>query len=125
MSSKDETLYCERCGISFLWTSEERSRAAMVAARPLLCPGCRHLLPQEGQERGLVRWYNRRKRYGFISCQDGADIFVHGSSLRNTRLLREGDLVEFEIDTSANRSAAAAVNLLLSAKEQKQMADDG
>ncbi|MEZ4609714.1 MAG: hypothetical protein R2838_05615 [Caldilineaceae bacterium] len=40
---QDEIEYCERCGISFLWSAEEQKRRADM---PRLCSGCRRLLPQ-------------------------------------------------------------------------------
>jgi CspA family cold shock protein len=51
---------------------------------------------------GIVKWFNDRKGYGFISQEDGNDVFVHFSSIEATgyKTLSEGDNVEFEIEES-------------------------
>jgi CspA family cold shock protein len=48
---------------------------------------------------GKVKWFNTRKGYGFISTEDGTDIFVHYSSISGDgyRALSEGDSVSFDI----------------------------
>ena len=48
---------------------------------------------------GIVKWFNDRKGYGFISQEDGKDVFVHYSSIeaQGFKTLAEGDRVDFEI----------------------------
>jgi CspA family cold shock protein len=48
---------------------------------------------------GIVKWFNDKKGFGFISVEDGEDIFVHYTSIESEgfRTLEEGDKVEFEI----------------------------
>ena len=48
---------------------------------------------------GTVKWFNQRKGYGFISGDDGRDIFVHYASISGEgfKTLTEGDPVSFEI----------------------------
>ena len=47
---------------------------------------------------GTVKWFNAKKGYGFISDENGDDIFVHFSALNMSgfKVLEEGDKVEFE-----------------------------
>lgn len=50
-------------------------------------------------ETGTVKWFNASKGYGFISREEGEDVFVHHKSIQGEgfRSLDEGDKVEFEI----------------------------
>jgi CspA family cold shock protein len=51
---------------------------------------------------GTVKWFNESKGYGFISTEDGSDVFVHYSSIQGDgyKSLAEGDSVSFEIEDS-------------------------
>ncbi len=51
---------------------------------------------------GIVKWFNDRKGYGFISQEDGNDVFVHFSSIDapGYKTLAEGDNVDFDIEES-------------------------
>lgn len=48
---------------------------------------------------GTVKWFNESKGYGFISRDEGDDVFVHYSEIQGDgfRTLQEGDKVEFEV----------------------------
>ena len=58
--------------------------------------------------RGTVKWFNAEKGYGFISIEDGNDVFVHFSAIQGEgfKTLEEGQAVEFEI-TQGNRGPQA------------------
>ena len=49
--------------------------------------------------KGRVKWFNQPKGFGFISQDDGDDLFVHFSSIQQQgfKVLDEGDEVEFKI----------------------------
>ena len=50
-------------------------------------------------EQGTVKWFNDAKGYGFISRQNGEDVFVHFSAIQagGFRSLQEGQAVQFEV----------------------------
>jgi cold shock protein len=49
--------------------------------------------------RGSVKWFNEAKGFGFISQEDGEDVFVHFSAIQGDgfKTLAEGEQVEFEV----------------------------
>ena len=48
---------------------------------------------------GKVKWFNEVKGYGFVTMDDGKDVFVHYSAIQGDgfRTLNENDDVEFEV----------------------------
>jgi CspA family cold shock protein len=50
-------------------------------------------------ETGTVKWFNDAKGYGFISRQNGEDVFVHFSAIQASgfRSLQEGQQVQFDV----------------------------
>jgi CspA family cold shock protein len=48
---------------------------------------------------GTVKWFNSEKGYGFVTSEDGLDIFVHFSAITGDgfKSLDEGQKVEFEV----------------------------
>ncbi|MCK5512422.1 MAG: cold-shock protein [Thermodesulfovibrionia bacterium] len=49
---------------------------------------------------GIVKWFNESKGFGFISTEDGSDVFVHYSSIQGNgyKSLAEGDSVSFDVE---------------------------
>ncbi|MDI3256917.1 MAG: cold-shock protein [Kyrpidia sp.] len=60
---------------------------------------------------GRVKWFNPDKGYGFISREDGEDVFVHYSAIQSQgyRTLSEGQWVEFDIVQGTRGPQAANV----------------
>ncbi len=63
---------------------------------------------------GVVKWFNSEKGYGFITHEDGPDLFVHYSEIQSSgyRSLNEGDKVEFEITDGKKGKQASAVTVI-------------
>lgn len=63
---------------------------------------------------GTVKWFNAEKGYGFISGDDGNDVFVHYSEIQTEgfRSLEENQKVEFEIGTGPKGPQATKVRIL-------------
>ena len=60
-------------------------------------------------EKGIVKWFNAEKGFGFIERESGDDVFVHFSAILGDgfKSLEEGQAVSFEI-VEGNRGAQAA-----------------
>ncbi len=60
---------------------------------------------------GTVKWFNAEKGFGFISREDGDDVFVHYSEIQGSgyRTLEENQRVEFEITQGAKGLQASSV----------------
>ena len=59
---------------------------------------------------GTVKWFNPEKGYGFISQNDGEDLFVHFSEIKmdGFKTLDEGAAVAFDVTTGQNGKLQAS-----------------
>ena len=105
----DRFLACTSCGTRF-WVGDSVSAGA-----PDLCPGCRLILPSAGRQRGVVKFYNIRKGWGFIAQPDGKEIFFHRSALvlGAEPLVQEGELVEYGVEESGRGPQAVEMSRLI------------
>ena len=63
---------------------------------------------------GTVKWFNSEKGYGFISQEDGPDVFVHFSAIQGEgyKNLEENQRVEFELTQGQKGPQAANVRVV-------------
>ena len=64
--------------------------------------------------KGTVKWFNNEKGYGFITAEDGKDVFVHfsGLNMEGFKTLEEGASVEFDITDGAKGPQAVNVEVV-------------
>jgi cold shock protein len=83
---------------------------AVVSSTPLYSVTCLHFQRNSAHistqrntsntmETGTVKWFNDAKGYGFLSRQNGEDVFVHFSAIQSNgfRSLQEGQQVQFDV----------------------------
>ena len=64
--------------------------------------------------KGTVKWFNEKKGFGFISREDGDDVFVHYTAIQSSgfKNLQEGQNVEFEVQDGPKGPQAVNVTVL-------------
>ena len=69
---------------------------------------------EEFMNTGKVKWFNAEKGYGFITTDEGKDVFVHYSSIQadGFRSLEEGQTVTFDIVEGDRGQQAANVTVV-------------
>lgn len=65
---------------------------------------------------GTIKFYNIKKRFGFVAGEDGKDYFIHKTGIEPGNFIKEGDKVVFEIQDS--EKGPVAVKLKLISKEE-------
>ncbi|MGB6977012.1 MAG: cold-shock protein [Gammaproteobacteria bacterium] len=72
------------------------------------------------RQKGKVKWFNSKKGYGFIQCEDGKDAFVHFNSIEaeGYRTLNEGQEVEFTLKNGDKGLQAENVKAAVTDREE-------
>ncbi|MFU0828280.1 MAG: Cold shock protein CspB [Lachnoclostridium sp.] len=65
-------------------------------------------------KKGTVKWFNAKKGFGFLTDEEGNDVFVHFTALNmeGFKVLEEGQTVEFEVVNGEKGPQAANVTVL-------------
>ena len=64
--------------------------------------------------KGIVKWFDAQKGYGFITDEEGKDIFVHFSALQmdGFKVVNEGDMVTFDVIDAEKGKQATNVTVV-------------
>jgi len=62
---------------------------------------------------GKVKWYDKKKGYGFILCDDGNDVFVHYTDFSSSSLRSLSDGEEVTFETTPGEKGLRAQNVAL------------
>lgn len=62
-------------------------------------------------QKGIIKWFNEEKGFGFIAVEGGKDVFVHFSAIKKEgfKTLKEGQNVEFSVEEGQRGPQAAEV----------------
>lgn len=74
-------------------------------------PTSDYLRGRQSRLNGTVKWFNAEKGYGFITDENGQDVFVHYSAIQQEgfKSLEEGESVEFDVIQGERGPQAANV----------------
>jgi cold shock CspA family protein len=91
--------------------------ATRWGAREIVPPLCLRCFRQAGplpKERGTIKWFDRRKRHGFIVSEQGDELFFRKSQLftKSTKKLHEGQVVRFHVGSALKGAEALNVEVL-------------
>ncbi|MCM1084381.1 MAG: cold-shock protein [Clostridium sp.] len=64
--------------------------------------------------KGTVKWFNSQKGYGFLTCDEGNDVFVHftGLNMEGFKTLEENQSVEFDVVDGEKGPQAVNVSVI-------------
>lgn len=117
MSGQSCIAVCRRCGIGFLVTPGYLKHVQRWGARvsvPQLCTRCFRRKGPLPKQRGKVKWFDRRKHYGFIVGEQGEQIFVHQNALykANGSQPQEGQVALYHVRYAIKGPEALNVELV-------------
>lgn len=80
---------------------------------------------ESGTLKGVVKWFNDAKGFGFIEHTDGKDVFVHYSVIESDgfKTLKDGEEVNYEIQEGPKGLHASKVKRSASAEEEAAAAE--
>ena len=117
MTFRDTLVTCQECGKSFVFTVEVQRRLAEQGREvtiPELCDDCTRRVKYGNRLHGRIKWFSLEKGFGFITQDDGSEIFVHRSGVPLSEQgtlpeLPEGQEVLYEVLDSPKGPQAVKV----------------
>ena len=87
MNFRDTPVTCQECGKQFVFTVEKQRRMADRGQKvlpPDTCDACTPKVTYGGKFHGRIKWFNPEKGWGFITQDDGREVFVHRDGITLT-----------------------------------------
>jgi CspA family cold shock protein len=117
MTGFSDAVICQRCGRGFVATPNYRdflARRGVQVKVPVLCMTCFLKTGPLPKKQGEVKWFDPRKRYGFIVTREGQDVFLHQRQIleENGDGPREGQAVRFHLYHSRKGPEAMNVEIV-------------
>jgi CspA family cold shock protein len=117
MDRSSQAVVCHRCGRGFVRTPAYRNflaRRGIKVRVPVLCMTCFLKTGPMPKQKGEVKWFDSRKRYGFIVSRAGEEVFVHQQQILagDDANLHEGQDVRFHVHDTFKGPEALNVEAL-------------
>ena len=116
MSEQMTVVECKRCGTSFILSPNYRdwlARRGVKVIQPMLCATCFSKVGPLPKQRGVIKWFNPHKRYGFISAEEGEDVFFHQEQIvEGEEVAHEGLRARFHVRYAEKGPQALNVEVL-------------
>jgi CspA family cold shock protein len=117
MSDQMTVVVCERCGTSFILSANYRdwlARRGVKVIQPMLCMTCFMKIGPLPKQHGVIKWFNPDKNYGFISIEEGEDIFFHQQQIVGDKdhETYEGQTARFHVRYAEKGPRALNIELL-------------
>ena len=117
MSDQLQVIVCQRCGRGFILTTtycDLLARRGVEVVVPVLCPTCFLRKGPLPKQQGKVKWFDPRRRYGFIIAEEGEEVFFHQQQVvgGNGNDVHEGQTARFHMHYSEKGQKALNVELI-------------
>ena len=117
MADKRQVVTCRRCGMSFMVIPSDAAflaRYGVKVVSPVQCLKCYWKGGPVPKRSGQVKWFNARKRYGFLVDEDEHEVYFHQDQFfgENGAKPQEGQAVRFHVRQAAKGPQALNVELV-------------
>jgi CspA family cold shock protein len=116
MSEQTTIVECKRCGTSFILSPtycDWLARRGVKVIQPMLCATCFSKVGPLPKQRGVIKWFNPHKHYGFIDAEEGEDVFFHQEQIvEGGKEAHEGQRARFHVRYAERGPQALNVEVL-------------
>jgi cold shock CspA family protein len=117
MANQYQVVTCQQCGIGFMVTRNYRAfleRWDAQVIEPVQCLSCFLSAGPMPKQEGQVKWFNTRRKYGFIVSKNDQDVFFHQDQILRSHGAkpREGQSARFHVRYALKGPEALNVELV-------------